>query len=192
MAFRDHFEETQRQLRIDDALKSLDRHFFDPAEPKRLISGIAVSSRNRNSKGVAFDARGVTFTLPTPLLIDHDWNRPIGRVVGLRAWGDQLSFQAEIGNDMSVCDDIWLDVTIRSLTGVSVNADGDANSDSTFARWRLAEISLVRSPADPGARIRKCWEKWPTVRLNGPSELVLWHRDESGGIVEGAIAWDMP
>ena len=173
---RTRFEEIQRQARIDDALSMLSKHFFDPAARKRLISGAALSSRNRNSNGTAFRAQGMTFTLPTPLLIDHDWDRPVGRVVQLAVFGDRLIFTAEVGNDMRVCHDLWVDLVVRSVTGVSVGADPvDAvTSNGTFERWRLDEISLVRTGADPGAVITRCWEREPAVFLNRPSEILHW------------------
>jgi len=173
---RSNFEEVQRQTRIKLALDIVDI-YFDRNAPKRLISGIALSSRNRNSKGIAFDARGVEFSLPAPLLIDHDWNQPVGRVTALEVWGDFILFKAEIGNRcMRECDDAWSNLILQTMTGASVKADGKErmSSDKTFVRWRLDEISLTCEPADSHARVTRCSERLPYIRLDGPSETVFW------------------
>ena len=170
------FDQAQRQRRIDDAMKSLNRHFFDPSAPKRLISGVALSSGDRNSKGIAFKAQGMTCRLPLPLLIDHDLDRPVGRVTNLWQWGrDTLLFRAEIGNDMSIAHSIWADIQIRSVTCVSVHAAGELSTDMTFERWHLDELSLTRKGGDPGAIIKRCSELLPHVSLKGPSETVWWN-----------------
>jgi hypothetical protein len=136
----------------------------------------------------------MTSTLPAPLLIEHDWDRVVGRLAGLEVRLDQAHFRAEIGNERRTCDDVWMDIIIGNITGVSVRASNfdDMTLDGAFKRWHLDEISLTRSACDPGARVNKCWEQWPTLRLNGPSQLVRWHRDESGEIVRGAVAWGEP
>jgi len=170
------FDQVQRQRRIDGAMKSLNRHFFDPAAPKRLISGVALSSGNPNSKGVGFHAGGMSRVLPLPLLIDHDLDNPVGRVVWLECALDQIWFRAEVGNDMCVAHGVWADIIIKSVTRVSVHASDirDMTPDGIFKRWRLDELSLTRSGADEGAVITRCSEKEPFICLNRPNEIVHW------------------
>ena len=173
--YRSHFDEVQRQTRIDSALKSLNLHYFDRSAPSRVISGVALSTRNRNSKGTAFHAAGMTSTLPCPILLEHDWNSPVGRILSLEVRGDEILFRGEVGNDMRRCDDIWMDIIIRSLTGVSVKAGNDVPSDATFMSWRLDELSLTRSGADEGAIITRCSERESVIYFDGrPSETVYW------------------
>ena len=45
---------------------------FDPKKPKRFISGVAVSTRDKNTNGLAFDARGFQVVVPNLLLWNHE------------------------------------------------------------------------------------------------------------------------
>lgn len=174
--FRSHFEKVQLQLRSDDALATLDRFYFDRSKSSRLIAGVAISSRSPNVNGDAFAAQGAQFSLPTPLLWEHDWSRPLGRVFSIKTWGDQVHFEAEIGNNMPWVDQIWQAIIdknadMASVEGVSLYAPPGGQA---FAYWQLTEISVAQLGADPGAIITRCSERLPVVSLTQLTETVHW------------------
>ncbi len=174
---RNHKEEQQRQWDIEVAWNVL-RPNFDGTKPRRFVSGVCVSSGEKNSNGVAFRARGVSATLPIPLLWNHLWLRPIGKVIGIETRADQVHFRAELANSgcLQWAEDVWAGVICQGVVGVSVEGRNLAPSitNGTFIDWRIAEISLTEAGADSNAQLYRVWGKEPCVRLDRPSEYVFW------------------
>jgi len=164
------------KLNTEHALSTVKNFHFDGGKASRLISGIAISSCLPNANDTSFLAKGVDFTLPTPLLWNHQWERPLGRVISVERRGDALHFKAEIGNNMFWIDQIWAEVIARNAAAVSVGGESllDPVCNRTFAYWRLNEISVGQVGADPGAVINRCWERLPYVPLNRPNETQHW------------------
>src|SRR5262245_56426530 len=100
------------------------RDAFDPRQSRRFVSGVCVSSPRPNANGWSFLASGLKTTTPVPLLIDHRWERPIGRVTHLRAHGEQVVFQAEVANSdhLEWAWSAWLDLRIQCMTALSIRA----------------------------------------------------------------------
>src|SRR5438046_1310659 len=91
------------------ALETIDLHVFNTSKPTRLITGFAVSSA-RVLNGIAFSASGAEYELPIPLLWEHDWSRPLGKITGVEVWGDALFIRAQIGNNLKSADEIWASI----------------------------------------------------------------------------------
>ena len=164
------------KLNTEHALSTVKNFHFDGGKASRLISGIAISSCLPNANDTSFLAKGVDFTLPTPLLWNHQWERPLGRVISVERRGDALHFKAEVANDMPWVDQIWAEVIARNAAAVSVGGESllDSVCNRTFSSGRLNEISVGQVGADPGAVIDRCWERLPYVTLNRPNETQHW------------------
>lgn len=97
------------------------------------------------------------------VLLNHDENRPIGWLRGLRYKGEHLYVTIEVSR---LCPDVWRLVRAGLLTGLSLNlyvidAEPAYFEELDADGWRvlsvrLIEISICSLPADPQARI----ERW--------------------------------
>lgn len=174
---RDGTKLTQRKTEIEGTLRDLDKFYFNRNNSTRLISGICIGSGLPNENKDAFIARGVDYSLPVPLLWNHDWCRPLGLVLGLKVCGDELHFNAEIGNNMQWVDKIWQAIITRNAADISIEGHSLLVPviDRTLTSWYLTEISVVQSGADSGAYIDRCLERLPVVSLTRPSETEHWN-----------------
>ena len=172
-------EERQRQFNLEFVWDLLSRNFIKTA-PHRFISGVALTSRKPNSRGSAFVAAGAQFNLPIPLLFDHDWIKPVGKVTAISVRGDELHFTAQVANGELWCaKQLWQQLKVIGEIDHGVSL-GPAplpvipSADGAFDNWRLDEISIVPSGADRNARVLRVWERSHVVRLYAPMETVYW------------------
>jgi hypothetical protein len=167
-----------KQIRIEEdvrfALKSLERHFFVKNKPHRHISGIALASEEVRGHKVC--VAGAQFELPCPLLFNHDFTYPLGKVTSIEIRGGEILFKAEIANGIAWCDELWEHIKSRKLAAASINPVPlhERVSDNTFHLWKLAEISVLQVGADTGAVLTRCWEQDPVVHLDRPSTTTHW------------------
>jgi len=152
---------------------------FSGSAPRRFVAGIAVSSKQKNANGQAFDPNGaLALQIPMPLLWDHNFCRPVGKVTGVSVRGDALHFTAEICNGgLSSADQVWYGLVKRLQHGVSIGPFDlyeDDGFGGHFRRWGLEEITIAEAGADPDARILRVWERSNVVHLHRPSETVYW------------------
>ena len=137
----------------------------------RLIAGICCTGE-RGANGIALEPAGAHYELPLPLLANHQWLRPIGRVERVSRVGNTLQFVARM------CDvafgwngGLW---PIREAIGISVFAT-DRRGTNDFRDWQLHEVSIVDAPMQRGAQIMKAWERSRVVRWDDtPSERILY------------------
>ena len=183
-----HAAEQRRKLDREVAWRVLADNFIGN-RPHRMLSGIAVSS-TQELDGVEFAVRGVQFALPVPLLSCHDWNRPVGKIIGISIRGDQINFTAELANSgrLSAAEDIWSGLLGQRWHGVSVCGRHlpKAGRNDT-APWLLDEISIAPEGLDTLARVCRVWEKLHVVSLTKPSITERWaslvgdHLDDRSG-----------
>ena len=177
----DYTKELLIKLQRDGAWSSLDRN-FDRSKPRRFISGIAVSSIEKNTNGTALDARGIEVVLPALLLLEHNYTYPLGKVTGVDVRGSEVRFRAEISNRSGPfwVDQVWPAIVSRDLTGVSVTSSNRRNkgSDGVWRFWCADEISIVNVGADHAARITRCWEHSPVVSLDPNKSSTIKHWSE--------------
>jgi hypothetical protein len=180
---RDHSKELELKIDRKLAWDVLSRNFA-VGMPRKIASGIAVSSGRKNANGNAFVAAGLTITLPTPVLANHDWLKPIGRIIHLESYGDQVHFTAEIANTgaLAWAETAWDAILDKSAACVSIgprNLTSYEPADATLYHWCIDEISVCRSGADPDARILRVWETSGAVYLDGrPTERVFWNSSQ--------------
>lgn len=161
---------------------------FDAKADRRLISGIAISSRRKNANGLAFVASGAKISLPVPILYDHQWNRPIGRAFAVEARGEELRFTAELctRDAHPYMLQAWCEIFMKDTFHVSI---GPRKTEDSVERsvgpsinllmsWELDEISIVDAGADPDARIVRCWRQSPVVSLHRPSTITHWREEQ--------------
>lgn len=155
----------------------LDGH-FSCRHQRRFIEGLAISSDRENAHGVAYIARGLmNQKLPIPLLVNHDWLMPLGRVIRASAVADRVVFTAELCNDDAHywTAQVWPMLVAQVETGISMHAIcASPPVDRKYKSWCMKEISVVANPADAGACIQKVYERLPYVSLDRPRETVHW------------------
>ena len=174
---------TQRRIReeqFDYALYSIDSEGFDKRKPRRFITGIAVSSSARNTRGNSIHAAGMQFSLPSPLLWNHDWCRPFGKITSVEIRGETIRIHAEVASALPWHDQIWGEVVDGNVAGLSVCVIPltDRVVNNVYRHWSLEECSAVQFPADENALITKCWEHDRVVYWNRSSTSVWWDRTD--------------
>lgn len=132
----------------------------------RTITGIATTP-TPDRMGDVFDPLGATFTNPIPLLLHHDKERPVGRVMLDQATATGITFTAtlpritEAGPLRDRCDEAWGSIKAGLMTGISVGYRILENGIKPLARGmgvllsktEICELSLVTVPANMDATI---------------------------------------
>lgn len=133
---------------------------------ERIIEGIATSFAT-DRVGDAVDPKGATYTLPLPLLWQHNHDKPVGQVIEATRKGDKIHFKARIakvdepGILKDRVDEAWQSVKAGLVRAVSIGfrvlGDGAEWSKETggllFKAWEWLELSLVTIPANQEASI---------------------------------------
>ena len=146
--------------------------FDDRANLRRIITGICTTNRE-NKNGRVFDPESaLIFDMPIPLLFNHDWRIPVGRVTKLKPTPEALFFEARIVDGvLPWAQKCWEHLRSGDLPAVSVKGWG-------HDRWRLFEISVCEAGACHGATVHtvKSVLNQHIVYLDGrPRETI--HRD---------------
>jgi HK97 family phage major capsid protein/HK97 family phage prohead protease len=137
-------------------IKSLDAE-------RRVITGIA-STPSPDLSGDVMEPKGAEFSLPIPLLWQHDRSRPIGEVVKASVQDDGIHVEARIakvdepGLLKDLLDLSWQSIRTGLVKGLSV---GFRPLDYTripsggyhIKRWRWAELSAVTLAENTDASI---------------------------------------
>ncbi len=137
--------------------------FASPDAVARLFEGTASTAR-LDRAGDILEPQGAEWTLPVPLLLDHNHAQQIGHVKALKAGQRGIRFTAEIsriehaGKAKDLVDFAWnlvqaglrgaVSVGFRSLASEPLRGGG-----VRYTRWELLELSLVSIPAQPDALI---------------------------------------
>ena len=146
----------------------------------RMITGTVVSSAGPNANRDRFIAAGLTVQLPTPLLLSHDFDAPIGAITGIEIVCDEVRFTARLCTTRPTGGiDVWEEVIAQRLTACSMTAVnlGEKVVDRTFVAWGIAEISICATAADRKASVTRCWEIAPVLYADGRASRILhWER----------------
>ena len=120
----------------------------------RVIEGIASSSAP-DLAGDEIMPRGAIFSLPMPLLMQHDKNRPIGNVTRAKVTDTEIEIRAELAKDSGLpyVDDAWKQLTAGLVRGLSIGAnpleavpilDRDGRMTGIrYTAWKWLELSAV-------------------------------------------------
>lgn len=135
----------------------------------RVIEGIATTPATDRYNDIV-EPLGAAFSLPMPLLWQHNPDQPVGLVDVANATKNGISFKAtlpkitEPGILKDRIDEAWQTVKAGLVRGVSIgfkpisyeaikNADGDPTSGLRYTSWDWLELSLVTIPANAEATI---------------------------------------
>jgi HK97 family phage major capsid protein len=129
----------------------------------RIIEGMATTpATDRN--GDIVDPSGAVFTLPMPLLWQHDVNQPVGEVTAARVTPDGIAITAKFatldtpGTLKNRLDEAWQSVRARLVRGLSIGfkpleAVPLKAGGAHIKRWMWAECSAVTIPMNMAATI---------------------------------------
>jgi HK97 family phage major capsid protein len=141
-------------------VKSLD-------DEQRLIEGL-VTTPSPDRRGDIVEPTGAEFTLPMPLLWQHDVQRPVGEVLTAQVTPAGIAITAKFaqidvaGTLRDRLDDAWHSVKARLVRGLSIGFKplearpvkrGDPYGAQHVTRWLWAETSAVTLPMNVQATI---------------------------------------
>lgn len=130
-------------------------------DEQRIIEGLA-STDALDDFGTVLEPKGARFTLPIPLLWQHDKNSPVGEVISADVNSKRIKVRAQIrkipepGPLKDAVDRAWQAVKHRLVRGFSVGfmaAEGGMKGNR-FVEWKWKELSLVTIPANENATIQ--------------------------------------
>jgi HK97 family phage major capsid protein/HK97 family phage prohead protease len=136
----------------------------DEDEDKRVISGIATTP-SPDRVGDVVEPKGAQFSLPIPLLWQHNSREPIGHVTAAKVTKDGIAITAklvkinEAGKLKDRLDEAWQSIKSGLVRGLSIGFRSIEHSfmDDTdgikFSKWDWLELSAVTIPANADASI---------------------------------------
>ena len=127
-------------------------------EDARIITGIASTpTPDRVDDVMVMD--GAEFTLPIPLLYQHDHKQPIGTVTKARVTKAGIEIEATIAKGLADVDAVWAKIKAGLIRGLSIGFKGikgepiPGSYGVKYTRWRWFELSAVAVPANAEATI---------------------------------------
>lgn len=132
-------------------------------EESRIIEGIATTP-TVDSYGDIVEPMGVSFSLPMPLLWQHQHDKPVGNVEFAEATKDGVKFRARLPKILEPgvlkdrVDEAWQSLKANLLRGVSIGFRAQEyeplkSGGMRFTKWDWYELSLVTLPANTNATI---------------------------------------
>lgn len=137
----------------------------DVNDGERIITGIA-STPSTDRMGDIVEPLGADYTLPIPLLWQHDSSQPIGWVERATPSKTGIQIQARFakidapGPLRDRLDEAWQSIKLGLVRGLSIGfrgLDSEAIPNSygvTFKKWEWLELSAVTIPANSDASIQ--------------------------------------
>lgn len=154
---------------------------------QRVITGIA-STPATDRVGDIMESAGAKFTLPIPLLWQHDNKQPIGEVYAARVTKDGIEITAKIaaiaepGRLKDRLDEAWQSVKAGLVRGLSIGfkpIEAESIKGSFGVRmlkWLWLELSAVTIPANQDATIlsvKSCDTSRPAAQGTGQGVRLL-------------------
>jgi len=133
-------------------------------EEQRIIEGVATTP-STDRMGDIVEPEGAQFTLPIPLLWQHNSREPVGEVVAAKATPEGITFQAQFakipepGTLKDRIDDAWQSIKYKLVKGMSIGFNPIESSQikdtwaEHFLKWEWLELSCVTIPANVDASI---------------------------------------
>lgn len=128
-------------------------------EEQRIIEGIA-SSPKIDHEGDILDPEGAEFTLPMPLLWQHQQDQPIGHVLAAKVSKDGIRIRAQIAKGVSPrIDEAWALIRSGLVRGLSIGSKlvkftrDPETGGLRVSKWKWLETSAVTVPANQVASI---------------------------------------
>ncbi len=136
----------------------------DGDDDLRVISGIATTP-SPDRVGDIVEPKGAQFTLPIPLLWQHDSREPIGHVTQAKVTKDGIAITAkfvkvsEPGRLKERLDEAWQSIKSGLVRGLSIGFRSiehsfmEETNGIRFIKWDWLELSAVTIPANAEASI---------------------------------------
>jgi HK97 family phage prohead protease len=133
-------------------------------EEQRVIEGIATTPAT-DRMGDIVEPEGAVFTLPLPLLWQHNSREPVGEVIAAKATPEGITFRAQFAKILEPgalkdrIDAAWQSVKYKLVKGMSIGfapLESAQIKDSWaehFLKWEWLELSCVTIPANVDATI---------------------------------------
>jgi HK97 family phage major capsid protein/HK97 family phage prohead protease len=150
---------------VERAYAILDIKSFD--EEERIIEGIATTP-TPDRRGDVMEPSGAVYSLPIPLLWQHNPSEPVGQVFEVKSLPDGIHIRArfvkvlEPGTLKNRLDEAWQSVKARLVRGLSIGfkpidaapiTRGDVFGPMHVKRWHWGELSAVTVPMNLDATI---------------------------------------
>ena len=132
-------------------LKSID-------EDQRIIRGIA-STPSTDRSGDIVEPKGAKFTLPFPLLAQHDHSSPIGEVISAKVTDKGIEIEAHIAknSELDYVERTWRQIKSGLVRGLSIGFRGleveRMKKGLRFKSYEIIELSAVTIPCNAEASI---------------------------------------
>ena len=143
-------------------------------EEKRIIRGIA-STITPDRMDDIVEPKGAKFSLPLPLLSQHDHHLPIGIITSAQVKSDGIEIEGEVKKDtgLEYVETAWKQIRARLVRDLSKRFRAMENefikeSDGIhFTKWEWLELSSVTVPANAECTITsvKAFDSDPSKRL---------------------------
>lgn len=158
-------------------IKSIDQE-------QRIISGIATSA-STDRMGDVVDPSGAEFSLPIPLLYQHDSKQPIGQVFKATKTANWIEITAQIAKTDTPgllkdrLDLAWQSIAMGLVRGLSIgfkSLEESYNPDTNgfhFLKWLWLELSAVTIPANMDATILTVRQFDSTPAASGTGSAVV-------------------
>ena len=129
-------------------------------EATGIIRGIA-STPSTDLAGDIVEPEGAKYTLPIPLLEQHDHDRPVGHVhsVNVTKAGIEIEAKLAIDSGLIYVDKVWKQIKSGLVRGLSIgfkSIDAEpikGKSGWRYKQWQWLELSAVTIPANMDASI---------------------------------------
>jgi HK97 family phage major capsid protein/HK97 family phage prohead protease len=151
-------------MALERAYAVLDVKSID--EDARIITGIA-STPSTDRMGDIVEPSGAKFTLPLPLLWQHDSRQPIGNVIEAKVTSAGIFIKAQIaaisdtGALKDRLDTAWQSIKAKLVRGLSIGFRATEDPEPIkgtyglrFVGWEWLELSAVTIPANADASIQ--------------------------------------
>jgi HK97 family phage prohead protease len=127
-------------------------------DESRIIKGVA-STPSTDRSGDIVEPRGAKFTLPFPLLAQHDHQSPIGEVYSAMVTDQGIEIEARIAknSDLDYVEKTWKQIKSGLVRGLSIGFRGleveRMKKGLRFKSYEIIELSAVTIPCNAQASI---------------------------------------
>ena len=173
-------------------------HVKEFSEESRTISGIA-STPTPDRMDDVLEPHGASFTLPLPLLWQHNAREPIGHVTDARVTDDGIAITAQLvkvdqpGALQDRLNDAWLSIKSGLVRGLSVGfapiefSEIKGSFGYRYLKWLWLELSAVTIPANQDASIQLIKSLDSQARAALGSRAAVDPRHSSGAAETGRV-----
>lgn len=128
-------------------------------EEQRRITGIATTP-STDRVGDVVEPKGASFSLPFPLLSQHDHESPIGHVVKAEVTDEGIAIEADIakGTDLWYIERAWKQIKAGLVRGLSIGfrplkAEPIKGHALRYLKYEIFELSVVTIQANADCSI---------------------------------------